>query len=140
MAKNFNASEAKTVTDFHQDFPIFDALVELEEDTKNLDKMKDHFMDSVLDFSNIEQQFSKIHLLIDNLFQNEDDLKPQNSYLFQVKISLILSSMVQMKNTLVKYLDYEVEEPSTQVPIIDYNQELTSVLTPDSVHVDPQPT
>ena len=76
MAKNFNANEAKTVTDFHQDFPIFDALVELEEDTKNLDKMKDHFMDSVLDFSNIEQQFSKIHLLIDNLFQNEDDLKP----------------------------------------------------------------
>ena len=48
--------------------------------------------------------------------------------------------MVQMKNTLVKYLDYEVEEPSTQIPIIDYNQELTSVLTPDSVHVDTQPT
>ena len=47
--------------------------------------------------------------------------------------------MVQMKNTLVKYLDYEVEEPCTQVPIIDYNQELTSVLTPDSVHVDTQP-
>ena len=49
MAKKYNTSEAKTVTDFHQDFPIFDALVELEEDTK--DQMKDHFMDSVLDFS-----------------------------------------------------------------------------------------
>jgi hypothetical protein len=35
MAKNYNTSEAKTITDFHQDFPIFDALVELEEDTKD---------------------------------------------------------------------------------------------------------
>ena len=138
--EKFNTSEAKTVMDFKQDFPIFDSLLELEEDTKNKEEMKDQFMDTVLDFGQIEQEFSKIHILVDNLFQNEDDLKPQNSYLFQVKISLILSSMVQMKNTLVKYLDYEVEEPSTQVPIIDYNHELTSVLTPESVSFEQNQT
>jgi hypothetical protein len=43
-----------------------------------------------------------------------------------------------MKNTLVKYLDYEVEDPNfqTQAPVIDQDQELTSVMTPDSVNVE----
>ena len=50
---------------------------------------------------------------------------------------MVLSAMVQMKNTLVKYLDFEVDETNTQVPVIDYNQELTSAMTPESVFVEP---
>ena len=76
--RNFNSSDAKTVThDYQHETPIFDALIELEEDS-----LKDHFMDHVLNFHQIEQDFRKIHQLIDKLYQNEDDLEPQNSYLF----------------------------------------------------------
>ena len=41
--------------------------------------------------------------------------------------------MVQMKNTLVKYLDFEVEDPimTTQVQMIDAEADL-SVCTPES--------
>ena len=70
-----NVSEAKTITDFPQDFPIFDALIELEQDTKK-GSFKDDFMDQVLNFQMIESEFSKLHLLIDKLYQNEDDLTP----------------------------------------------------------------
>lgn len=51
-------------------------------------------MTSILDFESIERDFGKVHLLIDKLFQNEDDLVPQNSYLFQIKLPLVLSAMV----------------------------------------------
>lgn len=108
----------KATTVFQDDFPIFDALYEMEqecassrgsrnrgekiedledEDTAlysqnerdkhknpNLTQadFKDSFMTSILDFESIERDFGKVHLLIDKLFQNEDDLVPQNSYLF----------------------------------------------------------
>jgi hypothetical protein len=39
-------------------------------------------MDNVLNFKQIEEDFGKIHALIDKLYQNEDDLLPQNSFLF----------------------------------------------------------
>lgn len=59
----------------------------------------------------IEQDFGKLHLLVDSLTQPSPTEKLlQNSYLFQLKFSLVLSSMVQMKNTLVKYMEYEGRE------------------------------
>ncbi len=64
----------------------------------------------ILDTDSIEKDFGKIHLLIDKLFQNEEDLEQQNSYLFHVRLSLLISAMVQMKNSLVKYLDYEIND------------------------------
>ena len=68
----------------------------------------------------------------------------QNSHLFQLKFSLLLSSMVQMKNSLMKYMDYESREVNPIVsvgtqPIViqglhaPYNTsqtELLSVCTP----------
>ena len=51
-----------------------------------------------------------MHLLIDRLFQAEDDLPVQNSNMFHVRLSLILSIVVHMKNSLVRYLDYEAKE------------------------------
>ena len=71
---------------------------------------KDVLVSQILDTGRIEKDFGKIHLLIDKLFQNEDDLEQQNSHLFHLKLSLILSAMVQMKNSLVKYLDYEIND------------------------------
>ena len=70
-------------------------------------------------------------------------MEQSNSYLFHVKLALILSSMVQMKNSLMKYLDYEINDANpemnlmTQVPqvITDLEEESTqamSVLTPIS--------
>jgi hypothetical protein len=61
-------------------------------------------MEAVLDFNTIQHEFAKVHLLIDRLFQNENDLPQQNSYLFQVKTSLILSAIVQMKTSLLKFM------------------------------------
>jgi len=59
----------------------------------------------------IEQDFGKLHLLVDALTQPTVGEKLlQNSHLFQLKFSLVLSSMVQMKNTLVKYMDHEGRE------------------------------
>ena len=77
---------------------------------ENRKSFKDHFVSKVLDFNSIERDFSKIHLLVDSLFVSSTDLPPQNSYLFQLKLSLLLSAMVQMKNTLVKYMDYELSD------------------------------
>lgn len=73
------------------------------------------FVTKILDIDNIESDFGQLHHLIDKLFQNEEDMEQQNSYLFHIKFSLILSSMVQMKNSLVKYLDYEINEENPEM-------------------------
>ena len=41
----------------------------------------------------------------------------QNSHLFQLKFSLVLSSMVQMKNSLIKYMDYESRDANSQAQV-----------------------
>ena len=88
-----------------------------------------------------------MHKLIDKLFETDEDLKAQNSFMFHLKISMILSTMVQMKNSLVKYLDYEVNEENeelnfnfgfSQKPAGIFDQEDTqnfdmSVMTPIDV-------
>lgn len=52
-----------------------------------------------------------MHLLVDRLMRPKSCEKvSQNSFLFQLKLSMLLSSMVQMKNSLVKYLDYETSD------------------------------
>lgn len=108
------------------------------------------FVTKILDINSIEADFGQLHHLIDKLFQNEDDMEQQNSYLFHIKFSLILSCMVQMKNSLVKYLDYEINEENpemnlnlgmTQQPVVinDLEEELTqslSIYTPHSVCAD----
>ena len=59
-----------------------------------------------MDTEKIEQDFGKIHLLIDNLLQTRERTN-SNSNSFQLMLSLVLSSTVQMKNSLIKYLDFE---------------------------------
>ena len=76
---------------------------------------QDAFVTKILDIDRIESDFGQLHHLIDKLFQNEDDMEQQNSNLFHIKFSLILSYMVQMKNSLVKYLDYEINEENPEM-------------------------
>lgn len=48
---------------------------------------------------------------MDSLTQpNPGEKLLQNTHLFQLKFSLLLSSMVQMKNSLMKFMDYESRE------------------------------
>lgn len=57
----------------------------------------------------------------------------QNSFLFQLKFSMLLSAMVQMKNSLIKYLDYEKD--STKQPEMQIKWDDDSVYTPtDTMH------
>jgi hypothetical protein len=82
----------------------------------------------MLQVEDIEQQFGKLHLLIDRLFENQSNMT-QNSNMFQVRFALLLSSLVQMKNSLIKSLEHEAKEQQpdlrcwTQKPIIDLNPE-----------------
>ena len=57
-------------------------------------EFKQNLIDQILDTTKVETEFSKLHLLMDRLFQNEDDMQQQNSYLFHLKFGLVLSSMV----------------------------------------------
>ena len=49
----------------------------------------------------------------------------QNSNMFHVRFAMLLSSVVQMKNSLIKCLEHEAKEQNpdlkmwTQIPIID---------------------
>ena len=90
--------------------------------TSSCADFKNGLIQKILDADQVDVEFGQIHLLVDKLFQNEDDMEQSNSYLFHVKLALILSSMVQMKNSLMKYLDYEINDANpemnlmTQVP------------------------
>ena len=108
-------------------------------------EFRQHLIDQMMDVNKIEVEFSKLHCLIDNLFQNEADLAQQNSCLFHLKLALVLSAMVQMKNTLVKFMDYEINEQNpnlnwntTPLPrVINFEEATTqdydlSVLTPET--------
>ena len=41
------------------------------------------------------------------MFQLDEELPVQNSHLFQIKFSIILSSVIHMKNSLINYLEYK---------------------------------
>ena len=64
----------------------------------------------MLDVDKIENDFAKVHLLIETLFQTEEDLAVQNSHLIHVRLSMVLSIVVHMKNSLIRYMDYEAKE------------------------------
>ena len=78
----------------------------------------------MLEVDTIEQQFGKIHLLIDRIFENQLNMT-QNSNMLHVRFSMLLSSIVQMKNSLIKCLEHEAKESNpdlkvwTQLPIIE---------------------
>lgn len=63
----------------------------------------------MLAIDDIEQQFGKIHLLVDKIFEHHSGLI-QNSNMFHLKFSLLLSSLVHMKNSLAKYLEHEAKD------------------------------
>ena len=68
-------------------------------------------MEQLLKVEEIEQEFGRLHMLVDGLTQPKPGEKLlQNTHLFLLKFALILSSMVQMKNSLMKYMDYESRE------------------------------
>lgn len=72
------------------------------------EEYQDILLENLLQVDRIEQEFGKVHLLIDRVMRPKASEKiTQNSFLFQLKLSMLLSSMVQMKNSLIKYLDYE---------------------------------
>jgi len=50
-----------------------------------------------------------LHLLVDRVFENQKNMN-QNSNLFHAKFAMLLSSLVQMKNSLIKYLEHEAKE------------------------------
>lgn len=59
------------------------------------EEYKDQLLEKLLQIDAIEQDFGKLHLLVDSLTQpsmTEELL--QNSHLFQLKLALLLSSMV----------------------------------------------
>ena len=72
-------------------------------------------VEQILDVDSIERDFARLHHLVDKLYQNDDDLPQQNSYLFHLKFSLVLSVVVQMKNTLSKFLDFEINEQEPEL-------------------------
>jgi hypothetical protein len=64
----------------------------------------------------LDQHFGRLHLLIDRLFENQASLT-SNSYMFHARFSLILSAIVQMKNSLVKCLEHEAKEKEPDLKI-----------------------
>jgi hypothetical protein len=77
----------------------------------------------LLEVDKIEGDFGKLHLLVDKVFSIENDLQ-QNSRLFHLKFALFLSSIVQMKNSLAKYLDYEAKDSN---PLAQLGTQLYSI-------------
>ncbi|CDW78228.1 UNKNOWN [Stylonychia lemnae] len=142
-------------TNYSGTFSIFEALYEIESfnqisdqnSTKNSQKTqsdsqqnqvlsqeeyRDVLLQKMLALDDLDDQFSKIHLLVDKLFENQKNMS-QNSNMFHLKFSLLLSSIVQMKNSLMKYLEHESQEQVpelqlwTQKPIIQsFNPETNS--------------
>ena len=61
---------------------------------------------------------------MDKIFENQENMS-QNSNMFHVRFSMLLSSVVQMKNSLIKCLEHEAKEQNpdlkvwTQIPVID---------------------
>jgi hypothetical protein len=113
----------RTTTEFTSKFSIFDALYELEVTNESATKPStsqptqseyhDILLENLLQVERIEQDFGKVHLLVDRLMRpKSSDRVQQNSFLFQMKFAMLLSSMVQMKNSLIKYLDFESGERS----------------------------
>lgn len=80
------------------------------------EEYKDLVLEQVLNIDKIVRDFSELHHLTDTLMQREQSYG-QNSFLFQVNLSLLVSSMVHMKNTLVKFMDHESKEKDPLVNI-----------------------
>lgn len=57
------------------------------------EQFKDALLTKMLQVEEIEQEFGKMHLLVDRLFENSPNMT-QNSNMFQVRFALILSSIV----------------------------------------------
>ena len=94
----------KTTTEFSGKFSIFDALYDNEFNTAQTqakmtqlsqEEYQDVLLENLLQIDRIEQEFGKLHLLVDNLMRPKASEKvSQNSFLFQLKFSMLLSSMV----------------------------------------------
>lgn len=63
----------------------------------------------MLALDDIDDSFGRVHLLIDKIFENQHQMI-QNSNMFHLKLAMTLSSITQMKNSLVKFLEHEVKE------------------------------
>lgn len=127
-------------TNFTGTFSIFDALYELESfnslhksealvskvQPMTQEEYKDLILQKMLSVNEIDRSFSQLHLLIDRVFENQKNMN-QNSNLFHLKFAMMLSSLVQMKNSLLKYLEHEAREGQpelkmwTQAPVVDRN-------------------
>jgi hypothetical protein len=70
----------------------------------------------MLQVEDLDQNFGRLHLLIDRVFENQANLT-QNSNMFHLRFSLMLSAIVQMKNSLVKSLEHEAKEREPDLKI-----------------------
>jgi len=62
-----------------------------------------------MDLPSLERQFSLLHALVDKLFEQHDGFT-MNSNWFHLKLSLLISASTQMKNSLLKHLEFEARE------------------------------
>ena len=95
---------------------IFDALIETETHNRihnntsiqTQEETKNDLLEKLMQVDQVEKDFGRIHLLVDRLFVNKS-IKSfiQNSNQFHVSLGIILSCTVQMKNSLIKFLDYD---------------------------------
>jgi hypothetical protein len=76
-------------------------------------------LEQLMQVDRIESDFSRVHLLIDTLTCQDKNARI-NSNMFQITFGLVLSTIVQMKNSLVRFIEFERPPKETQ----------TSVLTP----------
>jgi hypothetical protein len=134
----------RNTTEFTSKFSIFDALYELEVTNDTVTKPSqmtqeeyhDILLENLLQVDRIEQEFGKVHLLVDRLMRPKSSEKvQQNSFLFHMKFAMLLSSMVQMKNSLIKYLDYESSDRPrvpTETQFKSEESESTSEVPPNA--------
>lgn len=95
---------------------IFDALIETETHNRihketnivTQQEEKNELLEKLMQVEKVEKDFGRVHLLVDKLFANKS-IKSfiQNSNQFHVSLGIILSCTVQMKNSLIKFLDYD---------------------------------
>lgn len=116
----------RPTTEFSGKFSIFEALYELEVSGPSekqatqptQEEYHDILLENLLQVDRIEQEFGRVHLLVDRLMRPKSCEKlSQNSFLFQMKFAMLLSSSVQMKNSLIKYMEYEsTDRPFSEKP------------------------
>eukprot|EP00347_Sterkiella_histriomuscorum_P018336 403345893 len=134
--KRYNKQQQGTSTNFTSSYSIFDALYDMEsfnvstkhsqstheslgsakKESLSQEEYKDALVQRMLALEQIDDSFGKVHLLVDRLFENQDQMT-QNSNMFHFKLAMLISSIIQMKNTLVKFLEHDSKEEQPDLKI-----------------------